>query len=120
MITRILKLEGLAIAAVAIAAYTQTGQGLWFFLIFILAPDLAMVGYMKSVRIGAICYNAAHNYILPTILLGIGWRLQADVAVSLALIWIAHIGLDRLIGYGLKYPTHFKDTHLNRLDANQD
>jgi hypothetical protein len=35
--------------------------------------------------------------------------------VAVALIWFAHISMDRTVGYGLKYPTSFKDTHLERV-----
>ena len=64
---------------------------------------------------GAAVYNAAHTTLGPIALASVGVLADTDWCVQLALIWLAHIGLDRLLGYGLKYPTAFKDTHLNRV-----
>lgn len=109
-----LQLEGAAIAALALWAYAQTGTGWGLFAALILLPDLAMAGYLVNTRIGALCYNAAHNYAAPAMLAALG-LLGATWAIPLALIWTAHIGVDRAIGYGLKYASHFKDTHLARV-----
>jgi hypothetical protein len=76
-------------------------------------PDIAMLGYAAGARVGATSYNIVHSYVAPLILAA--WALGTDHAaiLSLSLIWIAHIGFDRMFGYGLKYPTRFADTHLN-------
>ncbi len=74
-----------------------------------------MVGFLAGSRIGAVTYDAAHTYSLPIALAAIGTIGDAETAVQLGLIWLAHIGVDRAIGYGLKYPTGFKDTHLQRV-----
>ena len=80
-----------------------------------LAPDLSMVGYLAGPIVGAAAYDVAHTYSFPIALAAIGVMVDAEIAVQLGLIWITHIGVDRAIGYGLKYPTGFKDTHLQRL-----
>ncbi len=111
----LLRVEGGAVAVAAIAVYFHEGYPWWLFVALVLAPDLSMVGYVGGVRIGAATYNAAHTYALPVVLAAIGVIAGAEVAVQVGLIWLAHIGIDRAIGYGLKYPTGFKDTHLQRV-----
>ena len=87
----------------------------WLLVALALAPDLSMVGYLAGPRIGAAAYDAAHTYVLPVALAAIGLMVDADTAIQLGLIWLTHIGVDRAVGYGLKYPTDFKDTHLQRV-----
>jgi hypothetical protein len=111
----LLSIEGMALFAAALTLYVIRGYNGWIFALFLLAPDLSMVGYLINPRTGAAAYNIVHTYALP-IALGIasllfGWSLGLQVA----LIWLAHIGMDRTMGYGLKYPTAFKDTHLDRI-----
>ena len=110
-----LRLEGLAVAAGALALYFDGGHS-WLALVLLwLAPDLALVGYLAGNRAGAVAYDLAHFEGWPVALGVIGVLAGSDVAVQLALIWLSHIGIDRLVGYGLKYPTAFKDTHLQRV-----
>jgi hypothetical protein len=111
----LLRTEGGAVAAAAIAVYFHEGYPWWLFVALVLAPDLSMVAYVGGISIGAATYNAAHTYALPVVLAAIGVIAGAEVAVQVGLIWLAHIGIDRAIGYGLKYPTGFKDTHLQRV-----
>ena len=100
---------------VALALY-QNVSGDWLrFLILILAPDLAILGYLAGPHIGAPVYNLAHFEAFPAALGLFGFLMGNTLALALALIWFAHIGGDRLLGFGLKYPTAFKDTHLNRV-----
>ena len=74
-----------------------------------------MLGYLSGPRVGAAAYNAVHVYVLPLTLLLAGFIAGLPAAMASALIWIAHIGLDRALGYGLKYATGFGDTHLGRI-----
>jgi hypothetical protein len=85
------------------------------FLLLFLTPDLSLIGYAAGPRAGALAYNALHTEVGPLLLGAVGLLTDAGVAVQLALIWLAHIGIDRVLGYGLKYPSAFKDTHLQRL-----
>jgi hypothetical protein len=107
--------EGAVAFVAATALYFHGDHPWWLFLVLILAPDLAMVGYAFGARAGAIAYDALHTYAVPVTLAAAGVVWDVDTLVAVALIWIAHIGADRAIGYGLKYPSGFKDTHLQRV-----
>jgi hypothetical protein len=107
--------EGLAVAAAAIALYFYADYPWWLLVALALAPDLSMVGYLAGPRVGAVCYDAVHTYVAPVTLGAVGVIAGEDVASQIALIWLTHIGIDRALGYGLKYPSGFKDTHLQRL-----
>jgi hypothetical protein len=113
-IRNILRVEGLAIAAVSAVLYARTGASWWLFAALWLAPDLSMLGYLASPCRGARVYNAFHTYIVPITLGLLAWLLHARGLVPFALIWINHIGLDRTLGYGLKYSTGFTWTHLGQ------
>ena len=111
----LLHAEGLAVGAGAIVLYFDQGFGWVLLVVLALAPDLSMVGYLAGPAAGAFAYDAAHTYVGPVVLGAVGAAAGADLPVQLALIWLTHIGVDRAIGYGLKYPTAFKDTHLQRV-----
>jgi hypothetical protein len=109
----LLQAEGAVALTAAVAAHSVTGGSWWLFGALFLAPDLAMLGYLAGRRAGALSYNLAHTYILALGLSALGWGLGQPLLVSLGLIWVAHIGFDRMLGYGLKYPDGFKATHLS-------
>jgi Domain of unknown function (DUF4260) len=111
----VLCLEGAAAFAAAVALYGYAGFSWPLFALLFLAPDLAMLAYLIGPRAGALVYNLAHTYALALPLALAGFYLGSAVASALALIWIAHIGLDRTLGYGLKYRSGFGDTHLGRI-----
>jgi hypothetical protein len=111
----LLRLEGLAVGSAALALYAHEDFGWLLFALLVLAPDLSAVGYAAGPAVGAACYDAAHTYVVPVALGVVGILTGADLAVQLALVWLVHIGFDRALGYGLKYPTHFRDTHLQRV-----
>jgi hypothetical protein len=110
----LLRLEALALFAVALVLYGRFGAGWRLFALAFLAPDLSFLGYLAGARLGAIAYNAAHSLVGPLALAAVG-LLGPGAALPLALIWIAHIGADRALGYGLKYADGFGMTHLGRL-----
>jgi hypothetical protein len=112
---RLLHLEGLAVAAGALVLYFDAGYGWLLLVVLALAPDLAMLGYLAGPRVGALSYDLVHTYVGPVTLAVVGVGGDADTATQVALIWATHIGVDRLLGYGLKYPSGFKDTHLQRV-----
>jgi uncharacterized protein DUF4260 len=112
-----LRLEGAALLAGSMIAYSSTNQAWWLVPLALLLPDLSMAGYLGGKRLGAHLYNVAHTTPIPAALIGIGWWQDKSFAVALGLIWLAHIGLDRLIGYGLKYDDDFKHTHLGLMNA---
>jgi len=111
----ILRLEGAASFAAAAALYAHAGFSWPLFAVLFLAPDLAMLGYLMGARIGAGAYNVAHTTALALPLALLGFLVGRPAILSVALIWIAHIGFDRALGYGLKYATGFGDTHLGRI-----
>jgi hypothetical protein len=104
------RLEGLAALGLGVAAYSWLGQSWWIFALLFLVPDIAMLGYLRSARLGALSYNLGHTYIAPALLALAGLAL-GPLAHGLAAIWVAHIGFDRLLGYGLKLGA-FEQTHL--------
>lgn len=111
----ILHLEGFAVLIAAIVGFKFYSSEWLLFIILFLAPDLTFLGYLINKKFGSTLYNLAHTYILPLALFGVGYTSRNFLHIKLSLIWLAHIGMDRTIGYGLKYPTKFKDTHLHRV-----
>lgn len=111
----LLHLEGLIAFVGAIALYVRESGSLWLFLLLLLVPDVGMIGYLKHPKMGALTYNLVHTYALPASMVALSFLLESELALHIALIWYAHIGMDRMLGYGLKYPTQFQDTHLNRV-----
>lgn len=111
----LLRLEGLAVAVLTAALYAHTGASWWLFAALWLTPDLSMLGYLVGPGIGARIYNAIHSYTPPATLAICGLLLKSPAVIPFALIWVNHIGVDRLLGYGLKYPAAFGWTHLGRL-----
>jgi hypothetical protein len=108
-----LRLEGFLTLLVAAALYAQGGHSWVTFAVLFFMPDLSFAGYLASPRIGAILYNLAHSYAGPLTLSAAA--LATEATLMWALIWGAHIGFDRALGYGLKYPSAFADTHLGRI-----
>ena len=108
----LLRVEGLAAAALSAALYARTGASWWLFAALWLIPDLSMLGYLIGPGIGARIYNAIHSYTTPATLALCGLLLHSPMLVPIALIWANHIGVDRLLGFGLKYPSGFGFTHL--------
>jgi hypothetical protein len=107
-----LRLEGLAAAAVSALFYAHTGASWWLFAALWLLPDLSMLGYMGGPKLGARIYNAIHSYVTPATLAAMSILLKSPGLLPYAFVWINHIGVDRLMGYGLKYPQGFGFTHL--------
>lgn len=110
---RLLRLEGAALLAGSLLAYTTTGQPWWLLPLTFLFPDLSALGYLAGTKVGARSYNLAHITPLPGVLIAVGWQQNASLAVALGLVWLAHIGFDRISGYGLKYGDNFQHTHLS-------
>jgi hypothetical protein len=108
----ILRAEGAALAAAALIGYAHFGAGWWLFAVLLLVPDLSMLGYLAGARAGAAVYNAAHTTVLPLAVGVAGALTGAPLAVAVALVWLAHIGIDRALGYGLKHADGFGHTHL--------
>ena len=113
----LLRLEGLAAVALSAVFYARTGASWWLFAALWLAPDLSLLGYLAGPKLGARIYNAIHSYVTPATLAVVGLLLGSQALLPYALIWMNHIGVDRLLGYGLKYQAGFRFTHLGKLSG---
>jgi len=111
----ILRAEQVAICGGGIVLWVANGGSPLLLIPAWLLVDLSMIGYLGGPRLGSITYNVAHNLVLPFALLGLGWWTDTGWMVLAAAVLITHIGLDRALGYGLKLPTDFRDTHLGRI-----
>jgi hypothetical protein len=111
----LLPVEGAAVFALSLFLYHFIGASWVWFLILFLWPDIFMLGYLVNAGLGASLYNLSHTEVFPLVLAGLSLSLHRTELLPFALIWTAHIGFDRMLGYGLKYPTFFRDTHLQRL-----
>ncbi len=111
----LLRLEGAALFALALFLYPKVDDSWIMFLGLVLAPDLSMAAYLAGPRVGALVYDAAHVTLGPIALAIAGFLYPAVLLIALALIWLAHIGIDRALGYGLKYDAGFRFTHLGRI-----
>lgn len=111
----VLRLEGAAVAVASGAVY-QMSDGSWLlFALLFLVPDLFMLGYLRNPKFGALVYNLGHTYLTPLVVAGIWFLASTPALLWVSLIWTAHIGFDRALGYGLKDASGFKHTHLQRI-----
>ena len=111
----VLRLEGLCVLIAALAAYSKLGLGWGTFALFFLTPDVSFLGYLAGPKIGAISYNLAHSYVGAIVCLMAGFLLPAPTILGAGIIWCAHIGFDRALGYGLKYSLGFRFTHFGHI-----
>lgn len=109
----LLHFEAAAVVVAALFAYHWNHFSWLMFALLFLTPDISMLGYFANPRVGAITYNAVHTYVGPLVLGGYALFTGKHLPLLLALIWAAHIGFDRCLGFGLKYSSLFKDTHLD-------
>lgn len=115
MLRTMLRLEGVIFFLLGLIVYLQLGGNLWFFILFLLLPDLSMAGYLKDKRLGALLYNLVHNYVTCAVLFVLGLAFGSNVLGLAGVVLFCHVGMDRALGFGLKYPTNFKDTHLQKI-----
>jgi len=111
----LLRLEGVVLFAGMTLLYGLWEGSWWVYALLFLAPDLSFAAYLAGPKVGAIVYNAAHSYLAPVALMTVGLAMAAPLTLSIAMIWLAHIGIDRALGYGLKYQAGFAFTHLGRI-----
>jgi hypothetical protein len=118
MLTRpawLLRVEEAGLLTAAVLLYVHFHFSWLLFGVLFLAPDLFMLGYLMNSRTGAAIYNLGHVLFVPLGLFFVAYGGHRPVLMSISIIWAAHIAFDRLLGYGLKYPEHFKDTHLQHV-----
>lgn len=111
----LVRLESAAILALALYLYGKFGESWILFAVLFLIPDLTIPIYFVNKQAGSAAYNLVHFYAWPALLVGIAVGRGSELLLSLGLIWFAHIGADRMLGLGLKYPIDFKQTHIQRL-----
>jgi hypothetical protein len=119
-VNMLLRLEGLTLFAGMVMLYAAWDGSWAVFALLFFVPDLSFLAYLSDVRFGAMVYNAAHSYMAPVALLTLGFGFASPLTLSIALIWLAHIGIDRALGYGLKYSAGFGFTHLGRIGRQKD
>lgn len=107
-----LKVEELFMFLLGVFLFNQLEFSWWWFVLLILAPDIGMLGYLISSKIGAITYNVFHHKGVAIALYLMGTYLQNQTIQLIGVILFAHASLDRIFGYGLKYFSGFKHTHL--------
>ena len=111
----LLRLEGLTLFAGMTLLYAIWDGSWWIYAVLFLLPDLSFAAYLVDAKTGAVVYNAAHSYMAPVALMTTSFALASPLWLSIAMIWLAHIGIDRALGYGLKYGAGFTFTHLGRI-----
>ncbi len=116
MVKKLLHAEGIAFFLAALFCYNLF-EGNWLlFIILLFTPDISMLGYLKDKKLGAQLYNLGHNYVLALLVISFGLFVTGNPLVThVGIILFAHVALDRALGYGLKYPSSFKDTHLQKV-----
>lgn len=111
----ILRAEGALLLVSGVTAFAYLDFSWWLFAALLLAPDVGLAGYLAGPRVGAASYNLTHTLVVPLGLGLAGLSIEASTLMAIAAIWVAHIGMDRAAGFGLKYSTGFRDTHLQRV-----
>jgi hypothetical protein len=115
------RIEGALVFGVALIFALYFGFGperpaLWLMALLFFAPDVAFAAYLAGPRVGAAVYNLLHLYGFGLALAALGLlAVPSGILVGLGLLWLAHAGFDRMLGYGLKEPSAFRDTHLGRI-----
>ncbi|TVY05587.1 DUF4260 domain-containing protein [Paenibacillus cremeus] len=115
LVKSFLRLEGLFVFIACLYAYYRLDYGWLWFIVLFLFPDLSMIGYIKGNVAGARVYNVFHTYLTSGVFISLGVILDQTIFLQIGLIWTAHIGIDRMAEYGLKYTSDFKATHINRM-----
>ncbi len=111
----ILRIESAAIGILGIAAFLILGGPPLLLIPALLAPDLSAIGYLAGPRVGAVTYNLVHNWAIAVAFAFLAIIIREPWPIAVAAILAAHVGFDRALGYGLKLPTSFQDTHLGRI-----
>jgi hypothetical protein len=111
------RIEGGALLVLAVVLFDGTELSWWWFALLLLAPDLFMIGYLAGPRAGAFGYNLGHTLLWPALLLAWGLATDGQWVTAVGAIWMAHIGVDRALGYGLKLPDGFHHTHLGGIGS---
>lgn len=116
----ILRAEAAATFIAGGIIWAAHGGSLLWFIPLLFMPDISMIGYLRGSWLGAVMYNLAHNWALAAALLGLGWWVDGTALLLTGALLLAHVGMDRALGYGLKLPDGFQETHLGRIGPSHD
>lgn len=114
-INQIVRIENGFALATSFYIYMHLDFPIWLFFVLLFVPDITMIGYAINKKIGALVYNFGHSFILPLLLALCYLYFSNEYLLIISIIWIAHICMDRLLGFGLKYQNSFNKTHIQRL-----
>jgi hypothetical protein len=112
---RWLRFDGAVLFIASILLFRLTHQPWWIYPVLLFTPDIFMIGYLRDTTVGALLYNLGHTYLLPALTILYGWHERHVLVLAIGISWLGHVGFDRFAGYGLKYDTDFKNTHLGNL-----
>lgn len=110
-----LKLEEALMMILGIVLFSELSLSWWWFIGLFFAPDLGMIGYAVNPKAGAITYNIMHHKGIAVAIYLAGWYINNEIAMFVGALLFAHSAFDRMLGYGLKYPDAFTNTHLGRI-----
>lgn len=108
----VIKLEELGQFLFSVYLFLNTDYAWWVFPVLLFTPDIAILGYLGSTKLGAFLYNIAHHKLIAMCLLIFGYYTEGAPFILCGIILFAHSSFDRIWGFGLKYPDNFKHTHL--------
>ena len=111
----LLKLEEVAQFSLSIVLFSQLPFAWWWFPALILVPDLSMLGYLINPKIGAYAYNLVHHKAFAIAIGILGLLMNSQPLLLTGILLFGHAAMDRMMGYGLKYPDSFEHTHLGRI-----
>ena len=114
-INKIVRIENGCAFAISFYIYMLLDFPIWLFFVLLLVPDITMIGYVINKEIGAVVYNFGHSFISPLLMVLSYFYFTKDYLLIISIIWLAHIFMDRLLGFGLKYGDSFNKTHIQKL-----
>ena len=114
-VKRIVRIENGFAFAISFYIYVHLNFPIWLFFVLLLVPDITMIGYAMNKKIGALVYNIGHSLIVPLLFFISYFYFSNDYLLITSIIWLAHIFMDRLLGFGLKYEDTFNITHIQKL-----
>lgn len=115
MVGLIIRTEGLTAFLASLYFYNYFAGSWLLFIALFFAPDISLFGYLRDNKTGSVIYNSVHNYILAFVVIMSGIVMVNSNLTSIGLILSAHVGMDRFLGFGLKYPAGIKNTHIQKI-----
>lgn len=112
-----LKVEEFGMFLLSIFLFSQLDYSWWLYLALFFLPDIGMLGYLINTKIGADLYNLFHHKGIAILILIAGYTVDVPAMQLAGVVLFGHSSFDRMVGYGLKYPNDFKNTHLGRIGA---